>query len=34
MLRVLPMIEKYPYLFKGKNRVMGYLKKTSKIKEE
>jgi len=34
MTRVLPSIEKYPILFKGKNRIMGYLKGGSEIKGE
>jgi CelD/BcsL family acetyltransferase involved in cellulose biosynthesis len=32
--KVLAMVEKYPILFKGKSRVMGYFKRGSKIKEE
>lgn len=34
MTKVLPMVEKYPYLLKGKNRVIEYLKKTSRINDE
>lgn len=34
MTKLLPMVGKYPILFKGKNRIMGYLKKSSKVKEE
>ncbi|MGA2465568.1 MAG: GNAT family N-acetyltransferase [Thermodesulfobacteriota bacterium] len=34
MTKVLPLVEKHPILFKGKNRVLGFLKRGSKIKEQ